>query len=129
MNRNSLSFFNISRQDKTAILGEISPIFRSFSAYFPPMVSHLPFLSPHVYGICLFPPISVYFPPIFCLKWYPILVINSSMEPIFCFSAHMFMGFAYFLFNLLPIFLQSCLARPSFLSQYVSSPQQSCPCF
>ena len=43
-----------ARQDKTAILGEISPIFRSFSAYFPPMVPHLPFLSLHVYGIRLF---------------------------------------------------------------------------
>ena len=86
-----------TRQDKMAILGEILPIFRSLSAYFPHMVPHLPFLSPHVYGIRLFLSIYVYFPPIFCLKWYPILAINSSMEPICCFSAHMFTDSAYFL--------------------------------
>ena len=62
------------------------PIFHSFLAHFRPMVPHLPFFGPHAYGICLFPPISVYFPPILYLKWYPILVINSSMEPIWCFS-------------------------------------------
>ena len=28
--------------------------FHLFSAYFLPMVPHPPFLSPHVYGICLF---------------------------------------------------------------------------
>ena len=60
-----------TRQDKTAILGEISPIFRSFSTYFPPMVPHPP--------TCLrIMPISAYFSPIFCL-WYPILIINSSI--------------------------------------------------
>ena len=69
----------------------------------------------------LFPPISVYFPPIFHLKWYPIRVINSSVEPICCFSAHMFTVSAYFppIFlsfsayfppNLQPIFRRSCLA-------------------
>ena len=36
------------------------------------MIPHPPFLSPHVYRIHLFP-------SIFRLKWYPILVINSSM--------------------------------------------------
>ena len=67
-------------------------------------------------------PISIYFPPIFCLKWYPILVINSSMEPICCFSAHMFTDSAYFppIFysfsahfppNILPTVHRSCLAR------------------
>ena len=40
--------------------------------------------------------ISIYILPIFCLKWYPILVINWSMEPICCFSAHMFTVSAYF---------------------------------
>ena len=75
-----------SRQDKTAILGEILPIFRLFSAYFLPMVPHPTFLSPHVYRIHLSLPISIYFLPIFLLKWYPILAINSSMEPICCFS-------------------------------------------
>ena len=68
------SLFCCSRQDKTAILGEISPIFRSFSAYFPPMVPHPPFLSPHVYGIRLFPPIFFYFPPIFRLNGTPSLL-------------------------------------------------------
>ena len=66
----------------------------------------------------LFPSI---FSPIFCLKWYPILVINSSMVPICCFFTHMFMDSAYFppIFcsfsayfppNLLPIFPRSCLS-------------------
>ena len=60
-----------ARQDKTAIFGEISPIFHSFSAYFPPMVPHPP--------TCLWiTPISAYFSPIFRL-WYPILIINSSI--------------------------------------------------
>ena len=81
-------------------------IFRLFSAYGTPSAV----FSPHVYGICLFPPISVSFLPIFRLKWYPILVINSSMEPICCFSTHMFMDSAYFPPYLLPIFRRSCLA-------------------
>ena len=96
--------------------------FHLFSPYFLPIVPHPLFFRTHVYGICLFLPISVYFPPIFCLKWYPILVINSSMEPICCFSAHMFMVSAYFppIFhsfstyfppNLQPIFRRSCFAR------------------
>ena len=77
-----------------------SPIFRSFSADFPPMVPHLPFFRPHVYGLCLFPPIfhlfSAYFrlffanfQPIFRLKWYPILIINSSMLPICHFAQNL----------------------------------------
>ena len=85
------------------------------------MVPHLPFLSTHVYGIHLFPPISVYFLPIFCLKWYHILVINSITDSICCFFAHMFTDSAYFppIFrsfsayfppNFLPIFRWSCLA-------------------
>ena len=79
-----------ARQDRKAILGEISPIFRSFSANFLHMVPHgVPFFHPHVYELNLFL-------PIFCLKWYPILVINSSMVPICCFSAHMFTDSAYF---------------------------------
>ena len=89
-----------------------------FSAYFPPMVPHLTFLRPHVYRICLFPPISAHFLYIFCLKWYPILVINSNMVPICYFSAHIFTDCAYFppMFhsfsayfppNLLPIFCRS----------------------
>ena len=66
----------------------------------------------HIYGICLFL-------PIFCLKWYPILVINSSMVPISHFSTHMFTDSAffppmvcsfsvYFPPNLPPIFRRSC---------------------
>ena len=82
--------------------------FRLFSAHFPPIFRlwypHPLFLSPHVYGIRLF--LSI-----FCLKWYPIIVINSSMEPICCFSARMFMVFAHFPPNLLPIFRRSCLDR------------------
>ena len=35
----------------------------SFSAYFSPMVPHLLFFCPHVYGIHLFLPISAYFLP------------------------------------------------------------------
>ena len=77
-------------------------------AYFPlnfrlflPMVPHPPFLSPHVYGIRLFP-------SIFRLKWYPILVINSSMEPICCFSTHMFTVSAYFLPIFHPTFCPYC---------------------
>ena len=62
-------YYRGSQQDKTAILGEILPIFSSFSTYFLPMVPQPPPFYPHVYGIHLFP-------PIFCLKWYPILVIN-----------------------------------------------------
>ena len=83
-----------TRQDKTAILGEISPIFRSFSTYFPPMVLHLPFFHPHVFGICLFPPISAYFPPKMvphpCYK-----LTHGTHLPICCFSAHMFTDSAY----------------------------------
>ena len=41
-------------------------------AYFPPMVPHPAFFCPHVYRIRPFL-------PIFRLKWYPILVINSSI--------------------------------------------------
>ena len=36
------------------------------------------------------------FLPIFRLKWYPILVINSNIVPICCFSTHMIMDSAYF---------------------------------
>ena len=56
--------------------------------------------------ICLFLPISFYFLPIFCLKWYPILVINSSMGPICCFSAHMLTlsFFCLYSAHFLPIF-------------------------
>ena len=93
--------------------------FRSFSAHFLPMVPHFSHFSAHMFTefayFCLLL-------PIFRLKWYPILVINSSMVPICCFSAYMFMDSAYFLPifcsfstyfppNLLPIFCQSCLAR------------------
>ena len=52
---------------------------------------------------------SAYFPPIFCL-WYPILIINSSMLPICCFSAHVFTDSAYFPPKIPPIFRRSCLA-------------------
>ena len=95
-------------------LGEISPIFRLFSAYGTPSA-----VFPHT---CLRnSPISAYFLPIFSLKWYPILVINSSMEPICCFSTYMFTVSAYFppIFrsfsayfppNLQPIFRRSSLA-------------------
>ena len=82
-----------TRQDKMAILGEILPIFRlwypicRFSAHMFMEFAHF----------CLFL-------PIFCLKWYPILVINSSMITICHFSAHMFTDSTYFLPNLPPIF-------------------------
>ena len=56
-------------------------IFGSFSADFPLMVPHLPSFCWLDYRFCLFLPISTNFPPIFHLKWYPILVINSSMVP------------------------------------------------
>ena len=77
------------QQDKTAILGEISPIFHSFYTYFPPMVPHLPFFRPHVYGIHLFPPISAYFPPkmvphpCYKLKHYNHLLFFHPHVPIF----------------------------------------------
>ena len=47
---------------------KFSPIFRSFSADFPPMVPHPPFFRPHVYRFRLF---SAYFPLIFRLKFRP----------------------------------------------------------
>ena len=71
-------------------------IFRLFSAYGTPSAVFKPrclLNSPISTYFCLF---SAYFPPIFHLKWYPILVINSSMEPICCFSTHMFLDSAYF---------------------------------
>ena len=47
------------------------PIFHLFSAYGTPFA-----VFPHT---CLQNlPISIYFPPIFCLKWYPINVINEA---------------------------------------------------
>ena len=63
--------------------------FHLFSEYFRPMVPHLLFFRTHVYRICLFQ-------SIFRLKSYPILVINSSMGPLCCFSTHMFTASAYF---------------------------------
>ena len=73
--------------------------FTEFTYFLPKMVphpckklkhgTHLPFFCPHVYRIHLFP-------PIFHLKWYPILVKNSSMVPICRFSAHMFADSAHF---------------------------------
>ena len=92
--------------------------FRLFSAHFPPI---FPPMVPH--PTCMFTEFAYFrlFTSIFRLKWYPILVMNSSMEPICCFSAHMFTDSAYFplIFhsflvyfppNLLPIFGRSCLA-------------------
>ena len=52
------------------------------------MVPHPPFLSQHVYRICLFLPIFIYFPPIFRLKWYPILFFCSHVYGFCLFSAH-----------------------------------------
>ena len=67
----TVSQLTVAWQDKTAILGEISPIFCSFSTYFLPMVPHPP--------TCLrITPISAYYSPIFRL-WYPILIIISSI--------------------------------------------------
>ena len=84
-----LSIFNTSRQDKMAILGKILPILCSFSAYGTPSAIFKP--------TCLWNlPFSLLFLPIFCLKRYPILVINSNMEPICYFSARMFTDSAYF---------------------------------
>ena len=106
-------WFNISsRQDKTAILGKISPIFRSFSAYFPPMVPNPP--------TCLrITPISAYFSPIFRL-WYPTLIINSSIccslpfavLPPTCLQILLIFRLfsAYFPPKIPPIFRPSCLA-------------------
>ena len=62
MNRGDFKKDNPARQ--MAILGEISIIFRLFSAYGTPSA-----IFPHT---CLRnSPISVYFPPIFHRKWYP----------------------------------------------------------
>ena len=62
-----------TRQDKTAILGEISPIFRSYSAYFPPMVPHPYYKLKHMLPICRFSAHMftdfAYFPLIFRLKF------------------------------------------------------------
>ena len=114
-----------SRQDRTAILGKIFTyfplIFCRFSAdgtpsaVFPPTCLRIMPISAY------FRLFFTYFLPIFCL-WYPILIINSSMLPISCFSAHMFTdvyGYfplifrsfsAYFPPKIPPIFRRSCLA-------------------
>ena len=88
--------------------------FHLFSAYIPP-IFHLWYpircFSAHMFTefayFCLFP-------SIFCLKWYPILVINTSMEPICCFPPTYVYGVClfstYFQPNLQPIFHRSCLA-------------------
>ena len=70
-----------------------------FSAHFPPIFC-LCYGTPSAIfkPTCLqnspiltyFCPSSAYFPPKLVPQYYPILVINSSMEPICCFSAHMF---------------------------------------
>ena len=76
-----LRFYHPSRlpewyEDLSWLPGKTERRFRAefhlFSAHFPPMVPHMLFFHPHVYGFCLFL-------PIFHLKWYPLLVINSSM--------------------------------------------------
>ena len=95
-----------------------------FSVHFPAMVPHPPFFHPHVYGFRLFL-------PIFCLKWYPILVINTrtvilgGILPIFCSFSADFLPMVphlpffrlcsaqvscYFLPNLPLMFRLSCLA-------------------
>ena len=89
-----------TRKDRTVILDEIFTyfplIFCRFSAdgtpsaVFPPTCLQIMPISAY---FCLF---SAYFLPIFRLKWYPILIINSSMLPICHFSAHMFMDSTYF---------------------------------
>ena len=74
-------------------------IFRLFSAYGTPSAVFKP---TYLWNS----PISLYFPPIFCLKWYPILVINSRMEPICCFSPTCLwiLPFRLFSAHFLPIF-------------------------
>ena len=99
--------------------GDFGRNFCLFSAHFPPMVPHLPFFHPHVYGYYrLFLPIFclisayfrlffAYFLPIFHLKWCPTLIINSSMLSICRFSTHMFTDSAYF-----PLIFRPFSARP-----------------
>ena len=100
----------------------ILPTFRRFSADGIPSPV---FFNPHVYRFCLFLPISVDFPPIFCLKWYPhpcYKLKHGTPSPVFpttclqippIFCPCMFCSFsAYFPPNLpLPnLFRRSCLA-------------------
>ena len=112
--------------------------FRLFSAHFSPIfcrwypIRRFAHMFTDYPYFCLFPPIFclfsayfhlffTYFLPILWLKWYPILIINSSMLPICHFSAHMFTDSAYFLLifcsfstyfppKILSIFCRSCLA-------------------
>ena len=79
-----------AQQDKTAILGEISPIFHSFSTNFPSMVphpcyklkhgTHLSFFHPHVCRLSYFLPMFAHFPPIFCLTFRPFSLVLSCQE-------------------------------------------------
>ena len=125
----SRSFWNYwtSRQDRMAILGEIFAyfplIFRRFSAIgtpsavFPPTclrIMDYAYFRLFLPIFCLFSAyfrlFFTYFLLIFHLKWYPILIINSSILPIFRFSAHMFTDSAYFPPKIPPIFRRSCHA-------------------
>ena len=92
-----------ARQDRTAILDKISPIFRSFSDDDTPSAICLPT------GLQI-PPISADFLPIFCLKWYPILFITGSMVPHLPFFRPHGYGFRLFSEHLPAIFCRSCLA-------------------
>ena len=92
-----LTSFPRSRQDKTAILGKILPIFCSFSAYGTPSAVFKP--------TCLQnSPISIYFPSIFRLKWYPSLLykLKHGTHLLF-FRPHVY-GFCLFSAHFPPIF-------------------------
>ena len=71
-----------------------------FRLFYSALLPHLPFLSPHVYGIHLFPPISVYFLPkmvphpcyklklethlmLFCPHVYRLCLFSADFPPIF----------------------------------------------
>ena len=98
----SMSVLGLTRQDRTVILGEIPPIFSSFSTDFPPKIV------PH--------PCYIYISAVLVwniggktLAWYPIRHISAQMfTDSACFFLPMFRSFsAYF-----PPNLQSLWAGP-----------------
>ena len=113
-----------TRQDKMAILGKISPIFRLFSAYGTPS-AHM--FTDYAYFRLFF----AYFPPVVPHPYYKL----KHMLPICHFSAHrlrillIFHLFsAYFPPKILPIFRPSCLAgkgMPHFCATTASLTQSS----
>ena len=110
-----------SRQDKTAILGEISPIFHLFSAFGTLSTIFLPTCLQNLPISVYFRLFSAYFPlkivphPCYKFKHGTHLLCFSPHVYGFCiFSAYILLIFhlysAHFPPNFLPIFRRSCLA-------------------